>query len=292
MAMTPRVIPRGEWGARHDNGSGSAPLPASEVWLHHSVTIAPDLVPPYDDDYAAIRTLEAIGEQRFGRGISYTWPITPAGLIFEGHSPNRLGTHTGGRNSISRAICFVGNYDVQLPTRAQMQAAAWLLQEGQRRGWIRNARLNGGHRDVKATGCPGQHAYAAIGAINSLAAGPPITEIIEEDDLSWTENLTFTSPEGKVATYQARDWMMWTNYAAWQAANNAAVVNAKLDAMSGNLSENQATLLAAIGSDPTEVDLTDEQTALLINGLSKDSARRLQAALASKLGNGEAAAPA
>lgn len=284
MGMAPRVILRGEWGARHDNGGGSAPLPASEMWLHHSVTIAPDVLPPFDDDYAAIRTLEAIGEQRFGRGISYTWPITPAGLIFEGHSANRLGSHTGGRNSKARAICFVGNYDVQRPTNAQIQAAAWLLQEGQRRGWIRHARLNGGHRDVKATGCPGNHAYAAIGLINSLAAGPPITEISKEDDLSWTENLTFTAPDGTVTTVQARDWLMWTNHAAWQAANNTAVANAKLDSIAGSLSTDQATLLAAIGDNPTQVDLTEDQAKMLLNGLSEDAARRLYTTLEGRFG--------
>ncbi|CAM3298048.1 peptidoglycan recognition family protein [Kibdelosporangium persicum] len=282
MARTPRIILRGEWGAAHDNGSGSAPLPASEMWLHHSVTIAPDVVAPFDDDYAAVRALEAVGEQRFGRGISYTWAITPSGLIFEGHSVGRLGAHTGGRNSIARAICFIGNYDVQRPTNAQIQAAAWVLQEAQRHGWIRHARLNGGHRDVKATSCPGQHAYAAIGLINSLAAGPPITAITEEDDLSWTENLTFTAPDGKVTTIQARDWVMWTNYAAWIAANNTAVTNAKLDSMAGSLTTDQATLLAAIGRDATQVDLTDEQTELLLNGLSEATARKLYSTLAGR----------
>ncbi|MCE7004463.1 N-acetylmuramoyl-L-alanine amidase [Kibdelosporangium philippinense] len=177
MGTAPRVILRGEWGAKHDNGAGSAPVPAAEVWLHHSVTAAPDVVPPFDDDYAAVRALEEIGERSFGKGIAYTWLITPAGLIFEGHSHDRLGTHTGGRNSKSRAICFVGDYDNQKPTTAQIQAAAWLLQEAKSHGWIKNARLDGGHRDVKATTCPGDHAYEAIESINTLAAGPSVTEI-------------------------------------------------------------------------------------------------------------------
>lgn len=168
--MSYRIIPRAEWGAIHDRGAGPAPLPASEVWLHHSVTIAPDLVPPFDDDHAAVRTLERIGEQRFGRGISYTFAITPAGLIFEGHGVDRRGSHTYGRNSAGRAICFVGNYEANRPTDAMLDAAGWLLAHGFLRGWWKAAKLKGGHRDVRATSCPGRHAYAAMGRIDELAA--------------------------------------------------------------------------------------------------------------------------
>ncbi len=164
-----RIIPRSEWKARHPNGAGPAPLPANGVRLHHSVTIAPDLIPPFTDDYAAVRLLEDIGHARFKRGISYTFPITPAGLIFEGHSVDRLGSHTGGRNSIERAIAFVGNYETDVPTAAQIDAAGWLLAHGYLSGWWKAAPLLGGHRDVKATACPGKNAYAAMDEIDRLA---------------------------------------------------------------------------------------------------------------------------
>lgn len=170
------IISRAEWGARYASSyrNYDAPLPADEVWLHHSVTIAPDLVPPWTDDYAAIRALEQIGQNRFGWGMSYTWPITPAGLIFEGHRVDGVGTHTGGRNSRARAICFVGNYETDQPTNAQIEAAAWLLRHAHSQGWIKHPRLNGGHQDLKATKCPGQHAYNRIDDINRLAATGPI----------------------------------------------------------------------------------------------------------------------
>lgn len=164
-----RIITRAEWGAAHDDGAGPAPLPAEEVFLHHSVTVAPDLEPPFDDDFAAIRTLERIGEERFGRGISYTFPITPAGLVFEGHGVDRKGAHTAGRNSRARAIVFVGNYDAGRPTEQQLDAAAWLLVHGWLSGWWKRAELTGGHRDVSSTACPGRHAYAAIPVINRRA---------------------------------------------------------------------------------------------------------------------------
>lgn len=182
------VTPRSEWGARYADGGGPAPVPFSEWWLHHSVTIAPDLLPPFDDEYRAMRVLEDIGQQRFGQGISYTFPIMPTGRVYRGHSIDRLGAHTGGRNSAARAICFVGNYDVQQPTAAQIEAAAQLMVQEYRAGRAKTYRLNGGHRDVKATDCPGNNAYAAIAAINTRAAaiigGAPPLDL--EDDMPWT----------------------------------------------------------------------------------------------------------
>lgn len=171
------IISRARWGARRPNGSGDRRLPATEGWLHHSVTLAPDLVPPFDDDYAAIRALEEIGHARFGAGISYTRLFTPTGLIFEGHGINRIGTHTGGHNTAAAGYCLVGNYDTTLPTAAQLRAVAWCLQHDHAHGWLAAPRLNGGHRDLKSTACPGQYAYARIGDINRLAAGPPITDV-------------------------------------------------------------------------------------------------------------------
>lgn len=216
---TVQIIHRAAWGARHDDGGGSAPLPASEVWLHHSAGVWPDLVwidvdadGVEDDEERAMRALEDIGEQRFGRGISYTFVIMPSGRVYEGHSVDRLGAHTGGRNSVARAICYAGNYMIHQPTAAQLRSTALLLQHGVHQGWWRVAALRGGHRDVKpltgdsvATDCPGNFAYAAIPEINRLAGGPLVTE---EDDMAGegANILAFTAtggPDTKAITTDA-----------------------------------------------------------------------------------------
>lgn len=184
--MTYRIIGRAEWGARHENGAGTRRLPASFVIVHHSVTIAPDLLPPFEDDYQAIRDLEAIGEARFGRGISYTRLFTPVGLIFEGHSIDRVGSHTAGYNVNGVGYCLVGNYETHHPTSAQLRAMAWCLKHDRANGWIDDAQIDFPHSDVKATACPGKYMRSAISTVNQLAAGPAITE--EEDDMAaWSE---------------------------------------------------------------------------------------------------------
>lgn len=191
--MTYRLIPRSEWGARYGNGTGARKLPATEAWLHHSVTIAPDLVAPFGDDYEAIRTLEKIGQDRFGAGISYTRCVTPAGLVFEGHSIDRIGTHTQNHNTVGVGYCLVGNYDLAAMTAEQERALAWCLQEDCRRGWLDAPKLDGGHRDLKATACPGGLAYPRIPAVNSLAAGPPVTDTVAPAVLKRMDTMAYTS---------------------------------------------------------------------------------------------------
>jgi len=251
-----RIIPRGEWGARYADGGGYAPLPATECWLHHSVTTPPNTTAPYDDDIAAIRTLEQIGQDRFGQGMSYTWLITPAGWIFEGHSVGRLGAHTAGRNSRARAICLVGNYEVAGPTQAQILAAAWLLQQGRGRGWLTAARLNGGHRDVSSTACPGRYAYARIGEINQLAAGPPI----EEDDMPLTREDLLAIATAVWGTQfpggHAQAHLTVANSNTWE-------IKAQIGALEGALPKPQAELLAAFRGEGEEINLAELAAALV-----------------------------
>jgi hypothetical protein len=170
--MTHRIITRPEWGAAHANGLHDRTPADLEVWLHHSVTVAPDLVAPFDDDYAAVRQIDRIGQNRFRSGIPYTFAITPAGLVFEGHSIGRVGAHTQGHNTRGAGIVLVGNYDTAAPPRPMLDALVWLLRHGVTRGWWKRPALNGGHRDTKATACPGRHAYPLISQVNAEAAGP------------------------------------------------------------------------------------------------------------------------
>ncbi|WP_346007474.1 peptidoglycan-binding domain-containing protein [Janibacter terrae] len=162
-------IPRSVWGARYPDGFGDRPMPIAEFWLHHSVTIAPDLLPPFTDDDAAVRLLEQIGQSRFGGGISYTRPVTPVGRLYEGHSLHRRGAHTKGHNTVGAAYCLIGNYDLMDPTDAQCLAIAQDMVDLHRSGKATRHTLNGGHRDTFGTACPGAKGYAAIPKINRLA---------------------------------------------------------------------------------------------------------------------------
>ncbi len=178
--MTHRVISRAEWGARERAGFDSAGQ-AWELFLHHSVTIAPDLVwvdangdGVDDDEQAAMRTIERIGQERFGGGFPYGFGIPPSGRIYEGTGPLRQGAHTYGHNLSGAAIVLIGDYSTRAPTMAQQAAVAWLVAHGYAQGWWSAQRLTGGHRDAtppdQATACPGDAAEFAIPAINDRIA--------------------------------------------------------------------------------------------------------------------------
>lgn len=172
--MTHRIIDRREWGAKYRDGTGDRAIGSIDKILHHSVTLPPDMVAPHDDDYAAVRQLEQIGQSRFGYGISYTFAISPAGLIFEGHSIHRIGSHTKGHNTKGAGIVLIGNYQTGQVTDAQVRALVWLLWHGVAQGWWQLKTLTGGHRNYVQTGCPGDNAFGLIPSINhqSLTVGP------------------------------------------------------------------------------------------------------------------------
>lgn len=77
----------------------------------------------------------------------------------------------------------------------------------------------------------------------------------------------------------ARTWVVDANGAAVNAYHTALRVEAQLAALGGQLTENQATLLAAISDEPTQVELTGEQVQLLLSGLSEGSKAAVKEAL-------------
>lgn len=170
--MTVPIAPRSSWGARYSDGDVALTGLALEVFAHHTVTaqLPPDA--SVEAERAQMRSIEATGHARFATpqapnfGISYNVLIFPSGRAYQGVSFNRRGAHTDGRNSTVRSICFVGNYETNQPTAAQLATAAAIYAEGKGKWWVPNAPLRG-HRDLKPTACPGKNVYAQLPAIRA-----------------------------------------------------------------------------------------------------------------------------
>lgn len=161
-----RIIPRSEWGARYKDGFGTRSLPATTVFLHHSVTPSAGPGATQAQDAARVRQVEDVGYSRFG-GIPYTFLITEAGRIFQGHSTNRIGAHTKNYNTSGIGISFIGNYENLVPSKAQLDALLWLLRYLRDTNALAGTAILKGHYQVAATACPGKNVKPHIAAIDA-----------------------------------------------------------------------------------------------------------------------------
>lgn len=164
------IASRASWGAQHENGDLTLLSLAAEVSLHHSATANLAADASLELERAAMRDLERIGEARFGRGISYNVLVFPSGRAYQGVSFNRRGTHTGGKNSTVRSVCFVGNFEVVAPTAAALATAAAIIAEGRGKWWRQDAPVRP-HSHYKATACPGRHVVPHLAALAAGTAG-------------------------------------------------------------------------------------------------------------------------
>lgn len=268
-----RIISRSEWDAQYGDGRYVRSLPCSEAWLHHSVTIAPDLEPPYDDDFNTIRHIEEVGKNRFGSiyGFPYTFGITPVGKIFAGHAINKTGAHTANHNTVAIGIVFVGNYENSKPTEEQLKACAWLLVECKHRGWLKTAQLTGGHRDVKATACPGQYAYREIDTINQYARERDFDVALSDSDKQliksaarnepWKRtfkkaNTKADDPNNRISTLGALRWSLERSDQAVNLAREILEMLAELDA---TLEPRVQDALAAVAAEEVKLTLAIEE---------------------------------
>lgn len=249
------IISRAQWGARYAAGFGPAPLPARELWLHHTATATPPVAAHIDQDAGDVRQIERIGQQRFGGGISYTFVVAPSGRVFEGTGADRQGAHTKGRNSFARAIVLLGNYDIAPPSQPMLAAVADLVVHGHASGWW-PARLTGGHRDAPgaSTDCPGRYAYSAIAGINAAALAGGAT-VRRDDDVELTDKVHDYYTQGR-ADMSVADTLSWgTAHAAHardyaqQAAGGVGTVIDMVHQLTDRIAALEARLAAVSGSD-------------------------------------------
>lgn len=150
------IITRDEWGANPTSlPRRSMTLPATELWIHHTVTEVSA------DAARDMRVIERVGLERFGI-FSYSYCIHPEGHILEGAGLRR-GAHTARRNSTSFGVAWIGNYETRIPKIMQIEATRWLIWWLQEEGHLRpEIYPTGGHRDLKATACPGRHLHRIL----------------------------------------------------------------------------------------------------------------------------------
>lgn len=140
------------------------PATEARAWrhivLHHSASRGGDV-----DSIDAQHSQLTDAEGRRWRGIGYHFVIGNGQDMADGQVEATFrwhdqlpGAHAGKReyNEAGIGICLIGNFDEQAPTPRQLAACKQLVRELGTRYEIEPEQVVG-HRDVKATACPGQH---------------------------------------------------------------------------------------------------------------------------------------
>jgi hypothetical protein len=194
------IIYRETWGAVESyTSTREVHTPVQGFFLHISVTI--DHGNLIGNEHADMRTIERIGEERFGIGFPYNAAIFDTGRLYEGQPLTRRGAHTVNDedkpgfveplNEWYRAICLPQMVEDDVTDAQVHQIAKWAAAQI-RAGYARREATWNGHRDVSTKSCPGDTGYARLPQIRQLtehyvrnglnpAPTPPPDE--EEEDM-------------------------------------------------------------------------------------------------------------
>jgi hypothetical protein len=98
--------------------------------------------------------------------IGYHYIITKDGTIHEGRRIYYRGAHMGGnpnQNPLKIGVSLVGNFMTLDPTQAQINSLISHVQT--LKNYFKDITTLGGHRDWRATDCPGDKMYALLDSI-------------------------------------------------------------------------------------------------------------------------------
>jgi len=87
-------------------------------------------------------------------GCGYHYVIIPDGVTYLGRPESEPGVHCAGFNSLSIGVCVTGNFEVEVPTEAQVASLQRLLADLRKRYLGAIVVMHG---DKVATACPGCH---------------------------------------------------------------------------------------------------------------------------------------
>ena len=180
----PPIVTRAEWGADESLRRGTPEFaPINRAIVHHTVTANDETDPAAR--VRAIHEFHVVGNR--WADIGYNFLVDGAGRIYEGRSAGGggpfgedgsgagvTGAHAEGHNTGSVGIAVLGTYTGAgvVPSEAALDGVAavvaWKL--GNRNVDPRAAGTLIGHRDVVATGCPGEGLHRQLPQLRERSA--------------------------------------------------------------------------------------------------------------------------
>jgi hypothetical protein len=121
-------------------------------------------------------------------------------------------------NSSSLAICALGNYEVDQPTPALIDAIVARIVHARRSGALAPGFTIEGHRDTNPTACPGRHLYAALPGIRqrvaaALTTAPPPPPSVLEDPM--LKRVSITQKVAKARTFGLTEALVGESAIHW-----------------------------------------------------------------------------
>lgn len=143
------MIHRTDWGAKGPRAAYT-PHAVERVVIHHTAAPA-RLIKRRWAEKAYMRTLQ-LGH--FARGFSdigYHRVIFPSGRVYEGRPLGAVGAGVYDHNTGTAHYTFAGNFEIEKPTQAALEACADQMTQDRTRGLPRF-----GHYQLTPTLCPGR----------------------------------------------------------------------------------------------------------------------------------------
>lgn len=160
------VKTRSDWGARKAKCS----TPIGDVYrmaIHHTESPTNDSLSPE----ARLRQIQSYHMDVKGWcDIGYHYLISRDGRIWEGRPESLLGTHAGGANTGNLGVSVMGSHDATPVTDTQLDRMAALVGTLARAHGVPIDRTRiKGHREYKATSCPGNRLFAQLNELVTRA---------------------------------------------------------------------------------------------------------------------------
>lgn len=187
--LKPPLVRRAEWGARPPRYAYTLTL-ARHLAIHHTAGVADGQAATREQCAAEVRAIQAFHQDSRGwNDIGYSYLVCSTGDVFQGREDDDDATDIWGAhdgfNDGSMSVSLLGYYHPpynQVPSPAMMEALAatlaWMAAIRDVDPWGESlypafgaVRTNiYGHREVRATDCPGDIVFAIKDVIRALVA--------------------------------------------------------------------------------------------------------------------------
>ncbi|XP_059476471.1 peptidoglycan-recognition protein SB1-like [Neocloeon triangulifer] len=178
----PKIVSRDEWGARPARNFTQRDPLAPYLIVHHGGF--KKFCSTHDECAKIVRYYQDFHmDDRGWDDIGYSYLIGEDGNIYEGRGWQRVGAHAPPYNNISIGVCFIGDFSDRLPNETALAALRSLIKCSISSNFLMNNYTMLGHRQAKATLCPGDALFKEISQWPHWKSTPAPTEIRKVDDV-------------------------------------------------------------------------------------------------------------